>query len=373
MQLITDIKDIKLYYPFLRDRKTRAKEHYKDVLSYLLLCDKVIISPSHFFNENVVRKNADFLKNTDLFAQLFKNGLIVTTSTNKNIRDYHDLIEQRSGFSDVKIPNFSLPLFYRDGNKQKEEYLKFFKKEFKTFKDYFNESDSYKEIITFLKSKPDHSELIPKLHKLRKTEEKPLVDTSKYLAQITYLKGGADGNNAIMPTIYSSDEHTFFNDYYSLKFARQFAYRLSKKIGKDITELKFEEFLTISSSLKAFKDDYFLRSDFMKTLDNEVYSVLVNMNQKDKYRKYKRQINFISGLVVGELIEDFILPLVNIQSPGDFTLKIAVAFFFERFNMFDKLFAVANKTVDTLTFKNYLNEYFGELVNKFDNGIKLTM
>ena len=41
--------------------------------------------------------------------------------------------------------------------------------------------------------------------------------------KIAYLKGGADGNHAIMPTVDSTNEYTFFNDYYSLRFVQQFA------------------------------------------------------------------------------------------------------------------------------------------------------
>ena len=97
------------------DKKTPMRLHQKDIVSYLLLTDKVILPPDHIFNEKVVRGNVEFLKTNDLFSQLFKNGQIIITSTDRTIRDYKDIIEQRANISNIHIPNFSIPLYFRDG------------------------------------------------------------------------------------------------------------------------------------------------------------------------------------------------------------------------------------------------------------------
>ena len=65
MQPISQIKAIKLYYPFLRDRNISIREQYKNILSYLLLTDVLILPPDHIFNEGVIYKNADFIKKND--------------------------------------------------------------------------------------------------------------------------------------------------------------------------------------------------------------------------------------------------------------------------------------------------------------------
>lgn len=371
MQPITDLKDIKIYFPFLINRNVPIRVHKNDIISYLLLADKVILSPDHIFNDKVVIKNAEFLKNDDLFAQLFKHGQIITTSTDKNVRDIKDIILQRSKIT-VNIPNFSIPIYFRDGEAQKNIYADFFLKEFESPKKLFYEKDKVIQLESFIKTKPGHHDILNKINRLKfcKTNKK-IIDDTKYLARIAYLKAGADGNNAIMPTFDSNNYFTFFNHYYSLRFVRQFAYRVSKKIKCDITELSFQKFQQISSSLKTFKDDYFQKTTFFKELHNEVYSALEGINKRDNYRKYKQGVNFLIGLVLGALIEDFVLPLVGFNYQYEFALKIILAAFFEKYRIFEKLLSVANKIIDNYNFQTNLTVKFGELVDKFDNGLNL--
>jgi hypothetical protein len=372
MQPITDIQDIKIYYPFLMDKRTPMRLHQRDIISYLLLTDKVILPPDHIFNKNVVRSNTDFLKANDLFSQLFINGQIITTSTDHDIRDIQDIIEQRSKITDIHIPNFSIPLYYRDGKKQKDLYIDFFLKEFGETQKYFYEKDKVKEFVHFIKTKPGHQNILDKLYSLKfiKTESE-ILNYTKYLTKIAYLKGGADGNNAIMPTLDSNNDYTFFNDYYSLRFVQQFSDRVSKKLKCDITELKFDKFIKVSQSLKSFKEDYFAKSTFFKDLDNEIYKVLQQINKSDNYRKYKTGINYLIGLVVGELIEDYVLPLVGLNVQNEFALKIGVAVLFDKLKIFERVLSIANKTIDMYSLPTYLTVQFGEVIDKFDDGIAL--
>lgn len=372
MQPISDITNIKLYYPFLRDRQTSMKEQHRDILSYLLLTDKLILPPDHLFNENVARKNAHFIESNDLIKQCFKHGLIISTATNNSVRDYKDLIEERANISDIKIRDFSMPLYFRDGNKQKQSYTDFFLEEFALIKNDFYEKDKVKQLTGFLKSNQGHNNLLQQIHQLKfNGDDQPLAEYTKHIAKIAYLKGGADGNYAIMPSIDSPIDYTFFNDYYSLKFVQQFALRVSKQIKFDIADLKFDKFLKITETLKAFKDEYFEKSSLFKDIDDNVYKVLCEINTKDRYRRYKTGVNFLVGFAIGEIISDLILPTLNLKLPENYALKFIIAVVFEKYQVIQRVLSIANQIVDTKDFETYLTSQFGNVIDKFDNSIKL--
>lgn len=372
MQPISDIKSIKLYYPFLRDRQTSLKEQHRDILSYLLLTDNLILPPDHIFNENVARKNADFIEKNDTLKQFFKRGLIITTSTDSDIRDYKDLIEERANISNIRIKDFSIPLYFRDSKSQIKIYTDFFLKEFSVIKNDFYEKDKVKQLLGFLKSHQGHHNLIQQIHKLKFSgDDKPLADYTKNLAKIAYLKGGADGNYAIMPSLDSTNEYTFFNDYYSLRFVQQFAFRVSKQLRCDIVDLKFDKFLRLVETLKAFKDEYFAKSNLFKNIDDDVYKVLCAINTKDRYRKYKTGVNFLVGFTIGEIISDLILPTLHLEASENYILKFIIAVIFEKYRVLENVLSIANQTVDTKDFETYLTTQFGSVMDKFDNTIKL--
>ena len=370
MQSITDISGLKVYYPFLIDRKSTIRRQYSDIIAYLLLADKVIIPPDHLFSENVVRSNAEFIKSNNLIFELFINGHIITTSTNSKICGVDEIIYQRSKFDNIKIPDFSIPLFYRDEKFQRQKYTEFYLKEFSMIKDLFYEKDKMKEFLQFVKSEPRHNEVISKINKLKflKTDKAPL-DYLKYLAKIAYLKAGADGNGAIMPTFDNDNNYSFYNDYYSLKFARQFLFRMSKKLKVDLTKIKYKEFDKITKSLTPFKEEFFAKTHFLKSVEEEVYKVFIEFNKLDKYRNFKRTLNLFFGYVAGELIEDYILPEFLLGKGTEFSLKVFLAYFFEKINLFEKVLKIATNYVEgnDLTFK--LNSEFGKLIDKFDEGL----
>lgn len=89
----------------------------------MLLTDVLILPPDHIFNEGVIYKNADFIKKNELIRESFKNGLIISTATDLSIRDYKDLIFERSKKENIKIPNFTIPLYYRNGIDQKKKHI----------------------------------------------------------------------------------------------------------------------------------------------------------------------------------------------------------------------------------------------------------
>lgn len=370
MQSIKDISGLKVYYPFLIDRKSTIRRQSSDIIAYLLLADKVIIPPDHIFSEKVVRSNAEYIKSNNLIFELFRNGHIITTSTNNKIQNVDEIIYQRSKFDNIKIPDFSIPLFYRDELFQRKKYTEFYLKEFSIIKDSFYEKDKVKDFIKFVKSEPRHNEIISKISTLKfsKTDKIPL-DYSRYLAKIAYLKAGADGNDAIMPTFDNENNYSFYNDYYSLKFARQFLYRMSKKLKVDLTTIKFKDFEKISKSLIPFKEEFYLKTNFLKNLEDDVYKVFVEFNKFDKYRNFKSTLNLFFGYVAGELIEDYILPKFLLGTGSEFALKIFLAYFFEKIHFFENVLKIATNFIEQndLTFNLYSK--FGELIDKFDEGI----
>jgi len=372
MQPISQIKAIKLYYPFLRDRNISIREQYKNILSYLLLTDVLILPPDHIFNEGVIYKNADFIKKNELIRESFKNGLIISTATDLSIRDYKDLIFERSKKENIKIPNFTIPLYYRNGIDQKKAYLNFFLKEFKIIESLFYEKQNIRDIVKLAKSNQGHYNFLKNIHRINfSEEERSLIEYTKQIAKIAYLKGGADGNHAIMPTVDSTNEYTFFNDYYSLRFVQQFAIRVSKHIKCDITELNFDKFFRLVETLKSFKDEYNEKCGIFKDLDDDVYNALVKINNGDNYRKYKKGINFLVGFILAEIIDDAVLPLLSLQPTQNYPIKFIIAVIFERYKLMEKSLSIANQIVDQKDFETYLISKFGDVIDKFDNSIKL--
>jgi hypothetical protein len=314
-QLITDINDIKIYYPFLMDRISVVRYHQRDILSFLLLSDKVILSPDHIFNKNVVKNNASFLKENDLFFQLFKHGQIITTSTDNKIGSYKDIIEQRSKLTNINIPNFSIPIYMRNGELQSNLYKKIFLKNFSKAEAIFYDKDKITEFISFVSHNQEHNKIISKLNSInfKKKIDIQGANYAKKLAEITYLNVGAKGNNAIMPTYNFGNQYSFFNDYYSLRFSRLFADRISKLIKQDIVDLPYEKFIQISNSLKVFKDYYNENTIILKNLEDEVFNILNSVNDDYQFIEIKKGIKKIVFTAIGELIEDHIIPLFKLK------------------------------------------------------------
>ena len=102
MQPISQIKAIKLYYPFLRDRNISIREQYKNILSYLLLTDVLILPPDHIFNEGVIYKNADFIK-------------IGNAATEKEMNAEISFLQQKRVYSTFDIPQLLGSISRADG------------------------------------------------------------------------------------------------------------------------------------------------------------------------------------------------------------------------------------------------------------------
>jgi hypothetical protein len=379
MQPIAHLNDIKVYFPYLMDRKTTLKEYQKDILSYLLLVDKIILPPDHIFNENVVLSNVNFLRENDLLSQLFKNGYLITTSTDKTIRDYKDLIEHRSNRINITIPNFSLATFLRDIHFQQDAYKSFFVEKFSLIKKKIYEKDKANQLTNFVKSDQSnqtHPNVLKEINRLKfdKSNKKLIQDTVQ-LAKIAYLKAGADGNCSIMPTIDSTTDYTFFNDYYSLKFVRQFSDRLSKKIGCDIVDLSFEKFQSIMHVLKPFKNTYFEETNKYKSDNDEVYNVFKELNQSDKYRIYKNGINEVLNFVIDNAISRLFEGLnpQGMYSDMAESVKNGATYIIESRNIVEKALSKINIFSNNRLFVNdtILLDRFGFVVGKFDNGLKL--
>ena len=372
-QLITDINDIKIYYPFLMDRISVVRYHQRDILSFLLLSDKVILSPDHIFNKNVVKNNASFLKENDLFFQLFKHGQIITTSTDNKIGSYKDIIEQRSKLTNINIPNFSIPIYMRNGELQSNLYKKFFLKNFSKAEAIFYDKDKITEFISFVSYNQEHNKIISKLNSInfKKKIDIQGANYAKKLAEITYLNVGAKGNNAIMPTYNFGNQYSFFNDYYSLRFSRLFADRISKLIKQDIVDLPYEKFIQISNSLKVFKDYYNENTIILKNLEDEVFNILNSVNDDYQFIEIKKGIKKIVFTAIGELIEDHIIPLFKLKYINEFLLKISLSNGIEKINLYDKLYDYFEKN-STYYYSYKVKQDALSFFNRFDKAVSLT-
>ena len=77
------------------------------------------------------------------------------------------------------------------------------------------------------------------------------------------------------------------------------------------------------------------------------------------------------GFILAEIIDDAVLPLLSLQPTQNYPIKFIIAVIFERYKLMEKSLSIANQIVDQKDFETYLISKFGDVIDKFDNSIKL--
>jgi hypothetical protein len=261
----------------------------------------------------------------------------------------------------------------RNGELQSNLYKKFFLKNFSKAEAIFYDKDKITEFISFVGHNQEHNKIISKLNSInfKKKIDIQGANYAKKLAEITYLNVGAKGNNAIMPTYNFGNQYSFFNDYYSLRFSRLFADRISKLIKQDIVDLPYEKFIQISNSLKVFKDYYNENTIILKNLEDEVFNILNSVNDDYQFIEIKKGIKKIVFTAIGELIEDHIIPLFKLKYINEFLLKISLSNGIEKINLYDKLYDYFEKN-STYYYSYKVKQDALSFFNRFDKAVSLT-
>jgi len=197
---ILELKGIKLYFPFFRGKDQVSRSLGSEarwLVSYLLLCDTVVIPPREFLRPENVKANFKTIEQFGLIKDLFLNGDIIITSPRSQIRDVWDLCEYYDPHLPLPPNMTDVTIYDRDENFQRRTYAEHLKKHILSV-NYYGESDR-SDLFSFLEEIPDHPRVMAKLESLRSSLAPGVMERIKLEALDSYFLAGAKGNSAIMP------------------------------------------------------------------------------------------------------------------------------------------------------------------------------
>lgn len=259
---ILALNKIKIYFPFFmgKDRRVCSLLTEGDwLVSYLLLCDTVVLPPRAFLFKDIMQDNFEIISRSKLLKHLFETGQIVTASTKPSIRDIKDLLEYYHPKESPSKLDFDLFVYDRDEFYQRRLYSEHLKDRISSVQ-YYGESE--KEALTkFLNTRPNHPAVLEKFRSLSSDIERPALERLRLEAMNAYFLGGAMGNNAIMPPSQDKERSLIYNPFYSKGSIQHFKSRIEDEISMNILSCPPKVFETIKSNLLLFRFKYFELSE----------------------------------------------------------------------------------------------------------------
>lgn len=255
---ILHLDKIKVYFPFFKGKNGKVHSLRTEgewIVSYLILCDTVVIPPRAFFLKQNLEENCQISSNKRLLKHLFETGQIITTSTKSSIRDLRDLVEYYHPKWSMPKLDFDLFVYDRDEAYQRHIYAKYLKEHISTVQ-YYGDSEKI-ELTDFLNKWPNHTTVLEKLVSLTSDMESPVLERLNFEALNAYFLAGAEGNAAIMPPSRDKERSLIYNPFYSKTSLQHFKSRIEKTISRDILSCPPKLFDNIKINLLPFRYKYF--------------------------------------------------------------------------------------------------------------------
>ena len=229
------------------------------LVSYLLLCDTVVLPPRAFLFKDIMQDNFVIINRSSLLKYLFETGQIVTASTQPSIRDIKDLFEYYHPKKSPLKLNFDLFIYDRDESYQRCLYSEHLKNHISSVR-YYEEGEKT-ALTTFLNTRPNHPAVLEMLRSLSSDIERPALERLRLEAMNAYFLGGAIGNNAIVPPSQNRERSLIYNPFYSKSSLQHFKSRIEDAIFTNILSCSPKAFEMIKSNLMFFRYKYFELSE----------------------------------------------------------------------------------------------------------------
>ncbi len=307
---ITNLRRIKVYYPFLKYKTnytTLKNKNHKIYMLYLFLfADVLIFPPSHLIDD--IEKNMEQLGNDKFFINLIINGRLITTTIYEDVLNFKELIEKELYLKKINKPNLIIPninMYFRDEKLQRKVYSNYLQDKLEEL----NLSKNLRSSITEELGKNPRHELFLSFLK-KKVKEKFFMETLLEYTQIAYHLGGVKGNDAIVPVL--EKKHIYepaYNPMYYIGIIEkvgEFFYKNTKPKYTISSLLENPQnledvFAYTSTFKKLYKDLAEEIVSFKNNLYSSIETFLIEMlsddydiNLKRKFRKfYKKMISFL--------------------------------------------------------------------------------